>query len=43
MLVAMLVRDTELKVRSIPATDPELERQRDQVVHTWLKKPLPDW
>jgi len=29
--------------RAIPAPDHELRRQRDAIVHTWLKKPLPDW
>ena len=43
LVVALSMRPTELKARSIPTADPELERERDQVVATWLKKPLPDW
>jgi hypothetical protein len=41
--VAALYKKVEQRVRAIPAADPELERQRDAVIHTWLKKPLPDW
>jgi hypothetical protein len=33
----------EAAARALPAPDPELRRQRDAIVHTWLKKPLPDW
>ena len=42
LVVAMAMRPTELKARSIPAADPELERQRDLIVDTWLKKAVPD-
>ena len=34
---------TETEARSIEAADDELARQRDAIVETWLKKPLPDW
>ena len=43
ILVAALYKQTETKVKSIPANDDELRRQRDAIIHTWLKKPLPDW
>ncbi|PWB78692.1 MAG: hypothetical protein C3F15_00895 [Holophagae bacterium] len=33
----------EAAARALPAPDHELRRQRDAIVHTWLKKPLPDW
>jgi len=43
ILVAALYKQTEKQVKSIPAQDDELQRQRDKIIHTWLKKPLPDW
>jgi hypothetical protein len=43
ILVAMLYKQTEKRVQSTPAHDDELRRQRDAIIHTWLKKPLPDW
>jgi len=43
LLVALMVRPTELRARTIPTADPELERQRDRIVEAWLTKPLPDW
>lgn len=43
IMVAMLYKQTEKLVKSIPAQDDELRRQRDAIIHTWLKKPLPDW
>ena len=33
----------EARARSLDAADEELARQRDSIVETWLKKPLPDW
>ncbi len=33
----------EAAARALPAPDHELRRQRDAIVRTWLKKPLPDW
>jgi TRAP-type C4-dicarboxylate transport system permease large subunit len=41
--VAALYKQTEKQVKEIPANDDELRRQRDVIIHTWLKKPLPDW
>lgn len=43
ILVARTFKRLETRVKTIPAADAELARQRDAVVHTWLKKPLPDW
>lgn len=43
ILVAQTFKKLETRVKNIPAADAELARQRDAVVHTWLKKPLPDW
>ncbi len=43
LVVAAMYRGEEKRAKSIPAADPELERQRDAIVHTWLRKPLPDW
>ena len=36
-------RATEARARSLDAADEGLARQRDAIVETWLKKPLPDW
>ena len=36
-------RPVEAAARQIPAADEEIARQRDAIVHTWLKRPLPDW
>ena len=43
LIVAAGYRGQEKRAKSIPTTDPELERQRDAIIHTWLRKPLPDW
>jgi hypothetical protein len=43
ILVAALYKQVEKQVKSIPAQDDELRRQRDKIIETWLKKPLPDW
>ncbi len=43
ILVAAAYKRTENRVRQIPAVDDELRRQRDIIINTWLKKPLPDW
>jgi hypothetical protein len=43
LIVAAMYRGQEKHAKIIPTTDPELERQRDAVVQTWLRKPLPDW
>jgi hypothetical protein len=37
------MKKTEQQVRRIPARDDDLARQRDAVVTTWMRKPLPDW
>jgi len=43
LIVAAMYRGHETRAKTIAAADPELERQRDAIVHTWLRKPLPDW
>ena len=43
LIVAAIYRSEEKRAKSIPTADPELERQRDAIIHTWLRKPLPDW
>ena len=43
LIVAAMYRGHEKRAKSIPTADPELERQRDAIVRTWLRKPLPDW
>lgn len=41
--VAVVYKRVEKEAQSIPVADDELRRQRDMIIHTWLKKPLPDW
>jgi protein-S-isoprenylcysteine O-methyltransferase Ste14 len=41
--IALYFRGWEMMARSIPATDPEIEEERDAIVRTWLRKALPDW
>ena len=36
-------KKVEQQVRSIPARDEDLERQRDAIVTTWIRRALPDW
>ncbi len=43
LLVAFAYKQVEARVKTTPADDPELARQRDEIVAVWLKKPLPDW
>jgi fatty acid desaturase len=43
ILVAALYKQVEKQAKSIPAQDDELRRQRDRIIETWLKKPVPDW
>lgn len=43
IVLAQLNRRHETRVRNIPAADPELERERDRIIRTWNRRPLPDW
>ena len=43
ILAAQVFRRVEAEVRALPAADPELAAQRDAIVATWVKRPLPDW
>lgn len=43
LFVGLRQKATERQVRVIPARDRDLERQRDEIVTTWVKRPLPDW
>ena len=43
IVVAAIYKRVETQARSIPAADDELRRQRDAIITTWVKKPLPDW
>ena len=43
ILVAQAFKKLESRVKAIPAADEELVSQRDAIVRTWMKKPLPDW
>ena len=43
VVLAMVFRTWEVEVRSIRALGPELAAERDAIVTTWRRKPLPDW
>lgn len=43
IIVAVISKGYEQRVKSIATGDPEIEAQRDAIVHTWLRKALPDW
>jgi hypothetical protein len=43
IVVGAIYKRVETQARSIPATDDELRRQRDAIIETWIKKPLPNW
>jgi len=43
LFVGLRQKETERKVRVIPARDRDLEQQRDEIVTTWVKRALPDW
>jgi hypothetical protein len=43
LFVGLRQKQTERQVRVIPARDRDLERQRDEIVTTWVKRALPDW
>jgi archaellum biogenesis protein FlaJ (TadC family) len=42
ILIAQVNRRDEARVRELPA-EPTLTAQRDRIVRTWVRKPLPDW
>ncbi len=43
IVLASVYKGVETKAKGISVPDEELRRQRDAIVHTWLKKPVPDW
>jgi len=43
LLLAAQYNSWEKKAKNLKAADPELTAQRDAIVHTWMKKPLPNW
>ena len=43
LIVAASYKKVEARVRQLPTADDELARQRNAIVNTWIKKPLPDW
>jgi len=43
LLVAAAFKRAEVAVRSIPAVDEQLAAERDAIVRTWLRRPVPDW
>ncbi len=43
LLIASTHKKTEKQVQTMPTADEYLEKERDKLVETWLKKPFPDW
>ncbi len=43
LIVAAMYRGHEKRAKSIPTADPGLEQQRDAIIHTWMRRPWPDW
>jgi len=43
VLLSLLARKVERQVQETPTATASLAAERDTVVATWLKKPLPDW
>jgi hypothetical protein len=43
IVVGRVLRAVERKAQMLPVSDPQLEKARDEIVHTWEKKALPDW
>lgn len=43
ILVGKILQRVELEAKNMPASTPELERERNRVVHVWNTRPLPDW
>jgi hypothetical protein len=41
--VGIWCKAIEARAKAISAGDESLRRQRDEVVDTWMRKPLPDW
>ncbi len=39
----LLMKRVEERAKHLPVSDPQLEEARDRVVHTWVKRALPDW
>ncbi len=43
LLVARSYRGLEKAMWTLPAADDQLEAARDDIVHTWRTKPIPNW
>ena len=43
LVLGLSYKSVETRVKSTPAADDELARQRNAIVETWTKKALPDW
>lgn len=39
----LLMKRVEERAKHLPVSDPQLLEARDRVVHTWVKRALPDW
>lgn len=42
-VTAVWLTKLEKKVRAIPVTNDEFQKERDHIAHVWVKKAFPDW
>ena len=43
LIVAAISRRWETRAKIMPTASPEIQAEREAIVHTWLRKPFPDW
>lgn len=43
VITAFWLSSLETKVRAIPVSNEEFQRERDHITHVWVKKAFPDW
>ena len=43
LIVGVIFRKLEMRAKTMPTASPEIGAERDAIVRTWLRKPLPDW
>jgi hypothetical protein len=43
IIIAAGYRGWESRAKAIPTDDPELADAHQKIVHTWLRKPFPNW
>jgi hypothetical protein len=43
IVIAQLNRRHEARIRTLPTATEQFAEERDAIVRTWVRKPLPDW